>query len=381
LDADSPVSTRRASVPHSEERKRKIRDALLAYSRSQKAMKAQQMNMTVEDYDAHKKHAARERKRKQRKSPRTKEEIATRISTWMKNVWKDPEYRARHAALLSDARKKINLVTSREKISKKIRLAWENGCYENMTRMNFTEERRRKLSQQSIKRWKDPTYRQKLMDTRRTPEWRAKISAAISSCWQDPGYREKVLKGWHHSRLVTLTAVENNSSQPLKRKSSTRRNRSPATSRLGTTHSSDHCSPTIQKQSELATKNSSRCRVQKKSESEEGKHRKRRSSLSPSTTPKITAVESIKPMPVRPLNKKEIEPKTPRPRGRPKKQVVDIDESYAALDAQQSWFLEQEKVPIDFYRPKPRTILPPQPTAEFVKVYKDGKFVGVFPSA
>ncbi|CAN0029606.1 unnamed protein product, partial [Hapterophycus canaliculatus] len=143
-------------VGHSDETRRKIAEGARNAAKKRREKAAESLGMTLEDYEEMKR-----RKPAGKRSTDVTEETRRKISTRLKEKWRDPAYRAQRKL-----------------------------CLPNRRGIPHTEETKARISAAVKKKWDDPVYREKITNMVRTDETRAKIGKVIREQWADPSTRE-----------------------------------------------------------------------------------------------------------------------------------------------------------------------------------------------
>lgn len=179
---------------HDEETKRKIAERTRAAMLQKKLEKAQELGLTLEEYDARKVVVKKEKRKMQLKGGLT-EEGRKRISESARKRWQDPERRATYLAKLAGGRNHSE--ETRARISAAIRKKWQEGVYGSKPNISLSDEQRARISQKMKSLWEDPAFRERMLRNRgdRGDDWRAKISTSIKALWENETYRSSVLSG------------------------------------------------------------------------------------------------------------------------------------------------------------------------------------------
>lgn len=176
---------------HSEETKRKIAEKTKAAMLHRKQTKADELGLTMEEYDQRNQKVKAEKKKTKLKGGLT-EDGRKRISESQKKRWADPEYREKYSKLNRGTRNHTQ--ETKLKLSIALKEKWQTEEYRNLPRLGPTKEVRAKISQTLKDKWLEPEFREKMMNSsfERTPEYRAAMSAKIRAKWNDPVYRSTV---------------------------------------------------------------------------------------------------------------------------------------------------------------------------------------------
>jgi len=119
-------------------------------------------------------------------------ETRQKIAAAVKQLWQNPEYRAKRATSLSQLRHDPEF---RERQSAAAKRLWQNPEY------------RAKQQAASIRLWQDPEFRAKqkaaLMAREISTETRGKLAAAGRRLWQDPDYRARQMAALIRGREIS----------------------------------------------------------------------------------------------------------------------------------------------------------------------------------
>jgi len=199
---------------HSEETRLRIAEKTREAMIRKKTNKANELGMTLEEYEAAKVKAKEEKQIEKRKGGLTIEG-RRRISESLKQRWTDPKYRAKYT---ENARGNRNHTSdTKARIAEAIRAKWrDDDDYRRRVTRPPSPEVRARISATLKARWEDPEFRVKMLNNNflRTPEWRALVSQKIRDKWSDPVYRQAVEDGIKNSnRSMTYASVRSSSSK------------------------------------------------------------------------------------------------------------------------------------------------------------------------
>ncbi|CAM9631482.1 unnamed protein product [Chrysoparadoxa australica] len=161
--------------------------------RERKRAQLAEQGITLEEYEAEKAEALRNRPpRNNTISAETRE----KISQALKARWKEPVFRESRISKLPSRKGVLHSPETRERISNSVKKLWEDPEYrEKLVTKTVSQETRQKLSQALKAKWQDPEFReQRLGNNAKTEAHRQKISTAIKRKWEDPEYRQRATK-------------------------------------------------------------------------------------------------------------------------------------------------------------------------------------------
>jgi len=234
-----------------EQEKARIALGVRETNRLRLAAEASSKNMTLDKY-LEQKEAVRKQLIKDKESRKTEnggytltQETRDKISQALKEKWKKGEVKKRDKSTYhraTNTTKQPHTDETKQKISASLRIKWsEDEQYRQhmVERAQYAGEEtssqviRQRISQTLKDKWKDPDFRQKMMEQMKhrksqigktTPsEHKQKISQTMKERWQDPAYRQKALEGMARKRGLTVEQfVAKGNSNGSRRSSSTR---------------------------------------------------------------------------------------------------------------------------------------------------------------
>jgi len=167
-----------------------------------KIQKANEMGLSLEEYNAQKVVLKRQRQRKQVKTGLTIEG-RQRISESAKKRWRDPEFRLNYTLHSKGFRNHSE--STRLRISEAIKLKWQDDEYRNKLSLKqkstSSDDRKKKISETLKAKWEDPEFRDRMRVniSSKSQEWRAAVSMKIKEKWKNPEYRSAVINGLKRS--------------------------------------------------------------------------------------------------------------------------------------------------------------------------------------
>ncbi|CAN0045895.1 unnamed protein product [Scytosiphon promiscuus] len=195
-------------VGHSEETRRKIAEGARNAAKKRREKAAESLGMTLEDYEEMKR-----RKPAGKRSPDVTEETRRKISTRLKEKWRDPAYRAQRKMCLPNRRGIPHTAETKARISAAVKKKWDDPIYrEKITNMVRTDETRAKIGKVIREQWANPETREERMKNMvpRTKEHNKRIAASVRSKWLDPEYRKRTSEAMRkaaHDRIIASGGV------------------------------------------------------------------------------------------------------------------------------------------------------------------------------
>lgn len=127
--------------------------------------------------------------------------VRAEISTRMKTLWADPDYRAKMSKALKGVEKRELTPAEKQRVAKiiseKSRAMWQDGgkrteIIEAISRAMASTEIRAELSENAKRLWQDPAYRAKFGEDH--------FSKMAHALWSEPGAKEKHRLDWAERR-------------------------------------------------------------------------------------------------------------------------------------------------------------------------------------
>lgn len=200
-----------AGKRHSEDTKARISAKTREAFERKKLLKAQELGLTLEQYEESK-LIKKVEDRKQKLKGGLTPEGRSRISASLKERWNDPEYRRLYTANSKGNRNHSDV--TRARISEAIKTKWTDPQYRSKISIPPSPEVRARISATLKNKWEQPEFREKMISSQgsRSVEWRLMISEKIREKWNDPSYRNAVETGMKNSnRTSTYTGVRKSS--------------------------------------------------------------------------------------------------------------------------------------------------------------------------